>query len=59
MSGTTPPADKEPVWLRRMGRVTAAVPALWDLPTMGFYVRASDNPIPWQHVWRWKPRDVA
>jgi hypothetical protein len=42
-----------------MGRITAAVPALWDLTNMGFYVGISDNLIPWQYVWRWKPRDVA
>ena len=55
----TPPEDQQPVWLRRMGRITAAVPALWDLTNMGFYVGISDNLIPWQYVWRWKPRDVA
>jgi hypothetical protein len=55
----TPPADQQPVWLRRMGRITAALPALWDLSNMSFCVRKSDNQIPWQHVWRWKPRDVA
>ena len=42
-----------------MGRMTAAVPALWGLPQAGLYVGLSDNLIPWQYVWRWKPRDVA
>jgi len=54
-----PPEDQQPVWLRRMGRITAAVPALWDLSNGGFCLAKSDNLIPWQYVWRWKPRDVA
>ena len=57
----TPPADRQPVWVRRMGCVAAAVPAFWDLPNMGFCVgiSISDNLIPWQYVFRWKPRDAV
>jgi hypothetical protein len=42
-----------------MGRLAAAVPALWDLSNGGLCVGKSDHLIPWQYVWRWKPRDVA
>ena len=42
------PEDQQPVWLRRMDRLMAAVPALWDLSNGGFCVAKSHNPTPWQ-----------
>jgi len=56
-----PPGDQEPVWVQRMGYITACIPALWDLSNGSFCVpvRVSQNLIPWQYVWRWKPREVG
>ena len=56
---TFPPADGTLVWIRRFPPWTPALPARWSVGDASFMQdQPSDSPfrLPWQAVWRWKPR---